>query len=108
MEPSGIRSVYVRERHPLVLVINGEKDVMKTTFMVSFLILIAGCASRGPDRISEQNPMVTYRYGTGEVERAKLDAARYCHDNYGRAARVIEDVRDGNQRAVTFACVVTP
>lgn len=81
---------------------------MKLALAVGLLLVVGGCSASGPDRIREQEPTVTYRYGAGEVEEAKVDAARYCHENYSRAARVVEDVRDGNRRAVTFACVVTP
>jgi hypothetical protein len=66
---------------------------------------LSGCAT-GPNRIDEQNPTVSYSYHYGELEEAKQQAAKYCHENYGRAARVIADEDAGDERIMTFECVV--
>jgi PBP1b-binding outer membrane lipoprotein LpoB len=79
---------------------------MKIISAVILVFLIAGCASRGPERTSEQTPTVTYSYKPGDVEEAKQNAAKYCHDNYGRSARIVQDVQNGDKRVMTLECVV--
>ena len=80
---------------------------MKIIPIVVLAFLIAGCASRGPERTDEQNPSVSYTYGNGESEEAKQNAAKYCYENYQRSARVVQDVKSGNKRVMTFDCVIT-
>lgn len=79
---------------------------MKIISVVVLVLLIAGCASRGPERTNEQIPTVTYSYNTGEAEEVKQNAAKYCHDNYGRSARIVQDVQSGDKRVMTLECVV--
>lgn len=70
-------------------------------------LIIAGCASRGPDQISDQAPTVSYAYDRGEAEEAAQDAAKYCDENYGRTARVVNDAKSGDGGTLTFECVNT-
>lgn len=81
---------------------------MKRTSLVFLVLLVAACAPRGPERTSEQNPTVSYNYSYDDREEVKQTAAKYCHDNYGRSARVVDDVESGDQRLMTFECVITP
>lgn len=81
---------------------------MKHIPLAVLVLLVAACAPRGPERTSEQNPTVSYSYGYDDRDEVKQTAAKYCHDNYGRSARVVDDVEDGDQRAMSFECVVTP
>lgn len=81
---------------------------MKNISVIFLILLVAGCAARGPERIGEERPRVSYSYEDGEAEMAKQDAAKYCFDTYGRSARVIGDVRNGDERIMTFECVVAP
>ena len=68
--------------------------------------LATGCEAPGPKRIGQQVPTVSYTYANGEAEMAKQDAAKYCFENYGRAALVIDDVKSGDQRVMKFECVL--
>lgn len=70
------------------------------------LFAVAACESPGPNRIGEQNPSVSYAYSPGEAEQTKQDAAKYCHDRFNRAARVLNDVPRGSERVMTFECVI--
>lgn len=81
---------------------------MKRITLVVLVLLAAACAPRGPERTSEEDPTVSYSYGYDDVDEVKQTAAKYCHDNYGRSARVVDDVKSGDQRVMTFECVVTP
>lgn len=81
---------------------------MKRITLVVLVLLVAACAPRGPERTSEEDPNVSYSYGYDDVDEVKQTAAKYCHDNYGRSARVVDDVKSGDQRVMTFECVVTP
>ena len=67
--------------------------------------LVAGCEAPGPKRVDAQNPRVSYSYQPAEEELAKQDAARYCYENYGRAARLVADVPSGTKRVMTIECV---
>jgi hypothetical protein len=80
---------------------------MKILSVVILVLLIAGCASRGPERTSEENPTVTYTYGSGELEEAKQNAAKYCYDNYRRSALFVKDVQSGDKRVMSVECVIT-
>jgi len=51
---------------------------------------------------------VSYSYSYGDVEEAKQNAAKYCYENYGRSARVVDDVKSSDKRVMTFECVITP
>jgi hypothetical protein len=81
---------------------------MKFIPLVILVLLAAACAPRGPERTSEQNPTVSYNYSSNDMDEVKQIAAKYCHDNYGRSARVVDDVKSGDQRVMTFECVTTP
>lgn len=81
---------------------------MKFIPLVVLVLLAAACAPRGPERTSEQNPTVSYSYSYDDMDEVKQTAAKYCHDNYGRSARVVDDVKSGNQRVMSFECVITP
>lgn len=70
------------------------------------LFLLAGACSSGPSRVEEQQPSVSYSYEVGDQEEAKQQAAKYCHDNYARSARVVADESaGGGERVMTFECV---
>jgi hypothetical protein len=80
---------------------------MKTLSVVILVLLIAGCASRGPEQTSEKNPTVTYTYGSDELDEAKQNAAKYCYENYQRSALFVTDVKSGDKRILSVECVVT-
>lgn len=75
-------------------------------FSVIALLAASGCESPGPERIGEQNPTVTYAYKPGEAEQTKQDAAKYCHERFNRAARILNDKPRGGERVMTVECVV--
>ena len=81
---------------------------MKLLFVIDLILMTAGCAARAPERTSEQNPKVAYNYSEGDTEKVQQIAAKFCYDTYGRSARVIDDVKSGDQRLMTFECVITP
>lgn len=81
---------------------------MKRIPLVVLVFLMAACAPRGPERTSEQNPTVSYSYGYDDMDGVRQTAAKYCHDNYGRSARIVDDVKSGDQRIMTLECVITP
>lgn len=81
---------------------------MKRMSLIVLVLLVAACAPRGPERTSEQDPTVSYSYDYDDIDEVKQTAAKYCHDNFGRSARVVDDVKSGDQRVMTFECVVTP
>jgi hypothetical protein len=81
---------------------------MKHLSVVIVVSFLAACAPTGPERTSEQNPTVSYTYSSGDEEETKQNAAKYCDENYGRSARVIDDVESNDKRVMTFECVITP
>ena len=80
---------------------------MRHLSFVVMVFLIAACAPTGPERTNEQNPTVSYTYSSGDVEETKQNAAKYCDENYGRSARIVDDVESNDKRVMTFECVVT-
>lgn len=81
---------------------------MRTVPVILVGLLLIGCAAGGPQRIEARNPTVSYSYEYGDRDEVKQTAAKYCFDHYGRSARVVEDVKSGDERVMTFECVVTP
>lgn len=81
---------------------------MRYISVVVLVFLASACAPGGPERTSERNPTVSYSYSYGDVEEAKQNAAKYCYENYGRSARVVDDVKSSDKRVMTFECVITP
>jgi len=89
------------------IAIQGNSQMRHLSFVV-VVFLIAACAPTGPERTNEQNPTVSYTYSSGDVEETKQNAAKYCSENYGRSARIVDDVESNDKRVMTFECVVTP
>jgi hypothetical protein len=81
---------------------------MKYLSVVVVMFFLAACAPTGPERTSEQNPTVSYTYSSGDEGETKQNAAKYCFDNYGRSARIVDDVESNDKRVMSFECVVAP
>jgi hypothetical protein len=79
---------------------------MKFIPLVVLVLLVAACAPRGPERTREQNPKVSYNYSEDDLDEVKQTAAKYCRDKYGRSARIVDDLKSGDQRVMTFECVI--
>ena len=69
-------------------------------------LILAACAASGPERIGAENPNVSYSYHYGDEEETRQEAAKYCYENYNRAARLVEDVRRDSGGVMTFDCVI--
>jgi hypothetical protein len=79
---------------------------MKFIPLVVLVLLVAACTPRGPERTREQNPKVSYNYSEDDLDEVKQTAAKYCRDKYGRSARIVDDLKSGDQRVMTFECVI--
>ena len=77
---------------------------MKRTMTALIAVVLAGCTSAEPHRVSETQPTVSYIYRGNELDEARAKADEYC-GAFDQRAKLIDVETRATDKVARFECI---